>query len=175
MKFQELYQAVRAKGDNGAFRLPTRLLALDPGETTGVSLFEGLELRLVDQINTSHMNKAPLAVRDLLIRTVPTDIVMELYRIYQWKKNEHTWAALHTPRLIGCVETFSLVPPFKTPGDPQGKIPLWQQTAQVAKGFCTDEKLKEWGFWTSGKKHGNDALRHACYFLLFNKGVYEGG
>lgn len=42
-----------------------------------------------------------------------------------------------------------------------------KQMAVTAKNFCTDDKLKQWGFWQAGQKHARDSIRHGCYFLLF--------
>jgi hypothetical protein len=49
------------------------------------------------------------------------------------------------------------------------KIPLVKQMAHMAKGFVTDDKLKEWCLWKGINKHARDSIRHAIYFLLFNK------
>jgi hypothetical protein len=43
--------------------------------------------------------------------------------------------------------------------------------AHQAKGFVTDEKLKAWGFYQKGVRHARDSIRHACYFLLFDKSL----
>ena len=47
--------------------------------------------------------------------------------------------------------------------------PIWKQTAQNAKKFMTDERLKEWGMWEKGKRHARDAIRHGCFWLAFTQ------
>jgi len=39
--------------------------------------------------------------------------------------------------------------------------------AQHAKQWWTDEKLKRFGIYPKGLKHGRDALRHLLYYMLF--------
>ena len=45
-------------------------------------------------------------------------------------------------------------------------IPIAYQMAFQGKGFATDARLKEWGFWKEGMKHSRDAIRHGIYYLL---------
>lgn len=39
--------------------------------------------------------------------------------------------------------------------------PFTVQQASEAKGSITDDRLKDWGLWVRGKRHGRDAIRHA--------------
>lgn len=39
------------------------------------------------------------------------------------------------------------------------------QTPSQAKGYATDERLREWGLWKVGSAHERDALRHMAYRL----------
>lgn len=159
MTFEELYNRLPSAGKQSIQGLPKRLVALDPGETTGACVFAGLELVHATQINTSDMTHAPRAINAFLNAQAPTVLVIENYQVYQWKARSHTWSSLHTPRLIGFIEGWAHLQ------DPP--VPLIKQTAQQGKGFCTDEKLKEWGFYRPGERHARDAIRHACYYILF--------
>jgi hypothetical protein len=92
------------------------------------------------------------------LRTYPiTHAVFENYQIYEWKNADHSWSQVPTIQIIGCIKTLCK----------QHKISYSSQTAQVAKQFCTDEKLQQWGYYKAGMRHGRDAIRHGCYFLLF--------
>lgn len=84
-------------------------------------------------------------------------VVIEDYRVYSWKTKDHAWAGLHTSRLIGATELICY----------DAGLDLTKQTAQQAKGFCTDDKLQAWGLWQEGQRHARDAIRHALYYLLF--------
>lgn len=133
------------------------VLALDPGETTGVAVFKGIKLGEVTQLNTVEMPKAAVALYNLIVLIKPQVVIVEDYRVYKWKTDQHAWAGLHTPRLIGALEYILFVL----------NTPTIKQSAQVGKGFCTDERLKEWGFYTPAKRHAMDAVRHGCQFLMF--------
>lgn len=140
-----------------------KVLALDPGETTGACVFHGPKLHDSCQLPTGLMPTAAITVRTYIQGNHHRDfgpidaVVMESYRVYSWKSKDHSWAGLHTPRLIGAIELicFDL------------GIPLYQQSAQQGKGFVTDDKLQDWGLWQEGQRHARDAIRHAVYYLLF--------
>jgi len=134
-----------------------RVLALDPGETTGACLFVGPNLSEARQLATGLMPLAAVAVSNYIQLLEPDVVVIEDYRVYSWKTKDHAWAGLHTPRLIGATEYICH----------QLLKPLVKQTAQQGKGFCTDDKLKAWGVYQVNQKHARDAIRHACYYLLF--------
>jgi hypothetical protein len=140
-----------------------RILAFDPGETTGACNFYGAELKEAVQLPTGLMPTAAVAVRNWINQYTeetgfkPDAIVIENYRVYSWKTDDHAWAEMHTSRLIGAIELICH----------DLGIPLHKQSAQNAKGFCTDDKLKAWGFWMRGERHARDAIRHAVFYLLF--------
>ena len=41
----------------------------------------------------------------------------------------------------------------------------FKQQPSEAKTTCTDDRLKQWGFWVPGSRHARDADRHAILFL----------
>ncbi len=94
-----------------------------------------------------------------MVEHIPKLVIIEDYRVYSWKAKEHSWSDMHTSRLIGAIETlctFDSITPTK-------------QMAGSVKGFCSDKRLREWGFWLTGQQHARDAVRHACYYILFHK------
>lgn len=139
-----------------------RLLALDPGETTGWALFSTLNGQVsmeCGQIKTWPMTDCVQSLTKLLDYAAPKFIMHESYRIYDWKTENHSWSGVPTIHVIGCLETLCI----------QRSIPWDTQSAGQAKNFCTDEKLKSWGVYEVGKKHARDAIRHGCLFLLFGQ------
>jgi hypothetical protein len=158
MTFEELFHRIPNR-KLMHFKPPERMVSLDPGETTGACVFHGLKLAHAEQLPTGDMTHAPRVMNDFLNKWKPQLLIMEDYRVYQWKARSHTWNSLHTPRLIGFIEGWCHL---QTPA-----VPLIKQTAQQGKGFCTDDKLKEWGFYLPGERHSRDAIRHGCYYLLF--------
>ena len=135
------------------------LLALDPGETTGVAIFQEGKLVEAFQESTKEIKSALITIAPIIKRFGFDAIVIEEYRVYAWKVKEHAWSDLHTSRLIGAIELLCAI----------HEIPLHKQSAQIAKQFCTDKKLKDWNLWLKGQVHSRDAIRHGCYFILFGK------
>ncbi len=136
---------------------PKMLLSFDPGETTGFARFERGRLTWSEQLAT-HTVHDGTPILDTLIGP-ECKVVVENYQVYKWRAKEHVGDTLHTPRLIGCIETLCSL---------QGIRPT-KQMAQNAKQFVTDEKLKHWGFYVKGKPHERDAIRHGIFYLLFHK------
>lgn len=148
-------QVLKQRGQTSA----VKVVGLDPGETTGVCVFTGVSMTTVGQISTGQMPLAASRLREFILGHDPDVVVIEDYRVYKWKADQHAWAELHTPKLIGALHYICHIM----------KIPVVFQSAQVGKGFCTDDRLKEWGFYQISQRHGNDAVRHAAHWLMFGK------
>ena len=135
-----------------------KVVGLDPGETVGAVCFAGSRLVMAKQLKGLSVPEVFKNVRAFIALYKPEVVVMEDYKVYSWKAQDHSWQSLFTPRLIGAIECYL----------DDVDITLVKQMAQQAKGFCTDEKLQAWGFWQKGERHSRDAIRHVCYYLLFN-------
>lgn len=168
MDFKSLLLRIRGKG----FIPPERLLCLDPGETTGWCLFVDGELTEWGQSPTCVEKKLNwIALNDIFWKTKPTQVICENYRVYEHKLAQHAGEEILTLRLIGAIDYKCFM--GRTIDDGWSVkhnvvIPIDYQMASTAKGFCTDEKLKHWGFWQEGMRHSRDAIRHGAYFLLFH-------
>ena len=140
------------------FDVDGTLLTLDPGETTGYALWDMKEGTL---LKSGQIRTWPevewLSFQSQFNNFLPTIVVFESYQVYEWKTEDHTWSQIPTVQTIGMLKFLCL----------QHSIPFYSQTAQIAKGFCSDEKLEQWGFWKKGERHARDAIRHGVYFLLF--------
>lgn len=145
-----------------------RVLALDPGETTGWSIWDSHDqgtkyvMEASGQLETwdkQEHNIKPCVYnfKDLLRECQPDHVVMERYAVYEWKTDSHAWSDVPTLRIIGSMETRLI----------DNNISYHMQTAQAAKNFVTDDKLREWDFWKKGERHARDSMRHALFFLLF--------
>jgi hypothetical protein len=180
VRFEELL--LRTRGEN--FIPPERLLCLDPGETTGWALFEKGKLTKWGQSPTfnKELQKPNWnEIVQLFVETQPTQIVCENYRVYEHKLAQHAGAEIFTVRLIGVIDFFSCMGYYSEGEEVYSEMdhdyiqpyirhdacPIHYQMASTAKGFCTDEKLKGWGFWQEGMRHSRDAIRHGAYYLLF--------
>lgn len=153
--------------------IPSRVLCLDPGETTGWCLFDRGELVDFGQIRT--VIKVTMGKKEdkfvawgtlekLFQDTHPTHIVCENYRVYAHKLERHSNSEIHTVRLIGGIDYLAH----------KLEIPLVYQMASQAKGFVTDDRLKAWDFWQPGMRHARDAIRHGIYWLLIGNNSKQG-
>jgi hypothetical protein len=142
------------------------VLALDPGETTGVAEFDGDRTIRVYQKVTKEIGPSYDWLEELLEcgsgdiddPTIPfKHLRYEDYRVYAWKADDHSWSPVHTIRWIGAIQVAA-----HTTNTPSSCI-----MAQAAKGWWTDAKLDHFDLNPKGLKHGRDALRHLLYFLLF--------
>lgn len=156
MADQFLSLAQRAHADG--WQPTARLLALDPGDTTGWSFFEEGMLSDAGQVPGERQN-----IGRLLLLHQPGVVVCEEYRIYGNKAMEHVGSTVPTLRLIGALELLC----------EQQEIPLTFQSARDAKGFVTDPKLRQWGYYRQSLGHGTDSIRHGCYYLLFGAAVSQ--
>lgn len=150
LSFEQLVKTLVEKPFEGI------LLALDPGETTGWSIFQDQKLLASGQAVTKPIETGYDWLHKTFEQFRPTQVVFESYRVYSWKAQSHTFSDLHTSQFIGAIQVVCH----------QYQVPFFQQTAQIAKQFSTDEKLKLWGFYIKGQKHARDSLRHATYYQL---------
>ena len=133
------------------------ILALDPGETTGWAHFDGDVTIHVSQEPTKSVRQGYRWLREQLVLAPVEHIRCEDYRVYEWKAADHSWSPVHTIRFIGAIEVASY----------EEGIPLSFCMASHAKKFWDDNKLKHFGLYPKGLRHGKDALRHLLYYMLF--------
>jgi hypothetical protein len=155
--FTELYMRTSGRPPVDSLASISPILAIDPGGTSGIALFDKTHLSHTEQLNTSHIAWGIQRFHALIHEVHPRTIVIEDYRIYSWRTKQHQWSSLHTPRLIGVIECLCY----------QYQVPLIKQSAQQGKGFVTDDRLKEWNLYLPGQPHARDAVRHGCQYLLF--------
>lgn len=156
------FNDLRTKSQPVEKRWTGTLLSLDPGHTTGYSLWEVTtdKVTMIDanQLLTWKDDDIRLNTFNGLLHKYEIDhVIYESYQVYDWKVKDHSWSQVPTLQVIGGIKILLQ----------QRIISYSSQTAQVAKQFCTDEKLEQWGFYREGLRHARDAIRHGCYFLLF--------
>lgn len=144
-----------------------RIMAFDPGETTGACFMNGMTLTS-KQLSTppkDFMNSLATIEQYIMDREPPDVIVIEDYRVYGWAKDEHAWNSLHTPKLIGGMHAIIR----DMWGVWGAEVPVILRMASEAKQFVTDDKLKSWGLYADTKSqcHARDAVRHAIYQKIF--------
>lgn len=139
------------------------LFSLDPGETTGYAIRSPLQPNQIicGQIPTKTVEQGYDAIMSLRPNTrFPVEWIVENYKVYSWKADDHSWAGLHTAQLIGAIRI--AVHALAHGGDKFNT-----RMAQQAKNFATDENLKKWSLYSPGLRHGRDAVRHMIVSLFF--------
>ncbi len=83
-------------------------------------------------------------------------VVIEDYRVYTWKADDHKLSSVFTVKVLGIFEAVALLYGY----------PVTLTGASLAKTFCKDDRLADWGFWEPGMRHARDAIRHATYQIV---------
>lgn len=156
----------QGKGDP-TLRLSYVVVAIDPGETTGFTVYYPWEECTTIhhyQLETKTVEQGWEALEEHWPRPIDCKgyqiiVVCEDYKVYAWKSTDHSWNKLHTSQFIGAIRILCY----------QKTIPIVFQMAGQAKGWATDEKLKLWGLYEPGLKHARDACRHLITYLFFGK------
>ncbi|UTC30058.1 ribonuclease H-like protein [Brevundimonas phage vB_BpoS-MaInes] len=166
--FWAMLKAAHRKGEGSPLMLDRTIIGIDPGETTGFGFrkymdAERFELHM-KQIPTKDRYQGALAIRREIsaIRQsggINPLVVCEDYRVYGHKTEQHAWAGLHTPKLIGAIEFFCA----------EMDIPMVFPMAIEGKSWATDDMLKQWGLYDPGMKHARDASRHIVTRTFFGK------
>lgn len=136
------------------WKAPEVLLSLDPGGTTGWSLFKNGKLVDGGQVKGSN-----LEMEKLIVQMKPSVIVCEAFLLYPWKAKSLAWSSLQTSQLIGAIKLIGR----------QQRVRIVEQGANLAKNFCSDDLLKMWRMYSPTKRHMNDSIRHGAYYLLFHR------
>ena len=127
-----------------------KVLALDPGVTTGFATLDASDVVNADQVKCDHR-----AFYDFLVGYNPDAIVFERFT-YQRRDKVVLWPV----EVIGIIRLFG----------EQFEIPMFPQTPSQAMNLMTDDKLKRMGLYKPSLVHGMDAIRHLMYYLVVTKG-----
>lgn len=136
------------------------VLAVDPGETTGLYLKVGNASTITGEFSYEEMREeCQKAIADgywfgCKVKCIEA-VVVETFRVYPQKAQALTHDTLLPSRIIGMLDFVAYY----------HNIPVVFQSASEVKGFWTDERLRENGYWHESK-HVRDAMRHALYYLM---------
>jgi len=130
--------------------MTVKVLALDPGVTTGIATLDSSDAVHADQVKCDHR-----AFYDFLVGYDPDTIVFERF-VYQRRDKVELWPV----EVIGVIRLYS----------EQFEVPLFAQTPSQAKNLWTNDKLEKIGLWQTGMKHSMDAVRHLLYHLVVTRG-----
>lgn len=144
--------------------IPELILSVDPGETTGYAFFREGKLESCGQLKVKKEGIGSLhSLYDVTVLVrydkIIDYVIVEDYKVYPTKLKQHILSGIFPVKVIGALEyMFSM-----------HDIPVVLQMADTAKGFVTNEKLREWGMWAVGQEHARDAVRHGAYWLCFGR------
>lgn len=128
-----------------------KIMAFDPGATTGVAIYKDGDSWVSTSYRTFELTGL-LPVWDQLHTTRPDRIVCESF-LYQRRDK----VVLRPVEVIGVIRLYSILE----------SVPMIEQTPAHGKRFWTDDKIKKVGLWATGQTHGMDALRHLLYYQTF--------
>lgn len=161
MTLQEL--AARQRG--AQIRAGLRVLAFDPGETTGHAYFSSCELVECGQLEPLEGTRQPdlMAAYKLVVNRDPDVIIYERFGLYESKAVQQIGSTFPTVEVIGVIKLGAL----RLDGTEVISYP-----AATAKSFFTDARLKDMGLlpeYAHKNRHAADAIRHACYYIVFGE------
>ena len=136
--------------------LQTVILALDPGQRTGVALARLVNEQLVS-FQCGEGDFSTLQLFGLLESICPSYLVAEQF---DYRNKSRPGLVLYSRNLLGVSEMWAELRDscYRT------------QSAARGKSFFTDAKLRQLGLYEPGKPHARDALRHLLAFLEFGLG-----
>ena len=132
------------------------VLALDPGETTGLAKAVIEDDRLV-HVEGAQGVISPVQLYGLLDSVRPDYLVAEGF---EYRNDSRPGLVLYSRNLLGVCEMWSEL----------RNTCFRSQSAAKGKAFFRDEKLRQLGYYESGKPHARDATRHLLTFLEFGLG-----
>lgn len=136
-----------------------RILAIDPGHTTGIALKDFNE-KFFEPPYTSMPVGFFSTVKEIhrLINAYFLDlIVVEKFTINAATAKKTTAGSNEAIEIIGATKFMNF---YFNGGDLDDNIGVEEQKPVDAKNFCTDEKLRRIGWYKPGKDHARDAMRH---------------
>jgi len=138
------------------------IVSLDPGNTTGVTIYRDSELEFLE---TKDLDET----YQLIVDTKPDVVVFEDYKIYPTKALDQSWSQVYPVQVIGVIKLVSIL---------QG-IPYVIQPTNIKKPIFTALKTQRgidaYEYWTKetlnpkvlrGKsQHIKDSYVHLIYYL----------
>lgn len=133
-----------------------RVIALDPGGTTGYAIAVLDDPRSFGFCYAQKkFDEAGLS--RLITQIHPHHIVCE---DFEYRNKARAGLDLTPVKLIGVVNYLCQIMRYE----------LTMQKAAVGKGHFTDDRLKQLQVYQKGVPHGRDACRHLLHWLTFGKG-----
>lgn len=153
---------------------PFRLMALDPGGTTGIAtsrfIGDSIENPNIVDLNYTTYDMGPMkhhmTLWDYIASFNPDTIICESFDFRQnyGREGERNKVELISREYIGVAELYCQMT----------KTKLVMQSASMGKNFVPDDKLDKTGILVTPShpnRHKNDALRHLVRYQVVNLGI----
>lgn len=140
--------------------LPIRVLAVDPGITTGLCL-ASIEPDKVYIACTEERLREDEFYSFVIYDTQPMYLICEDFEYRPGKAKPNL--ELFSVRLIGICALLAQ--------QSHAESQFFLQKAAVGKGHFTDVKLKQMNLYSTENHHGRDAARHFLHWLVFGYGM----
>ncbi len=138
-----------------------KVIALDPGKTTGVCFATYLDNKIALSVDQQEISLA--AMWAMLSNACQNlDDLHIIYEDFTYRNASRTGLDLTPVKLIGIIEV------FREWHEPL--IGFYKQTASTGKAFYNDDRLKALDVYARGKQHGRDASRHFLQWATFGAG-----
>lgn len=129
----------------------TKLLGLDPGESTGFVIVTATPGSRTATVTEFGVLRLWHGLGTLAKRTRPDIIIYERWRLYPWAARNLTWSELPSVQVVGVLKFVSEML----------SIPCIGQNASFRKNY----KLPKSRFRQVDTKHARDALQHVLAFI----------
>lgn len=167
-----------------AFKLPEQfaIMVFDPGATTGAArgLFRPCDT-LAETLATGEdwetwevTGPPPIQSREIaeefiawhfelhVERLVPVHDIHFISEDFQLRPSKAKGAG-SDPRMLDPVRVTSGVEALMVDAEYETRHEVEKQMPGLAKGYATNDRLRQWGAWVVGSEHRRDANRHLCY------------
>lgn len=139
----------------------TKIITFDPGGTTGIAVAtidSNVEVPKfeVEQLGPQQHH---VELEDFLEHNLAhADRKFVVYETFDYRNTSRSGLVLDSREYIGVITLWC-----KRRG-----VALYKQTPAQAKGFVSDNILKELNLYSKAFRHANDAMRHLIYFIVNN-------
>ena len=141
--------------------MKTRIIAFDPGGTTGVAMATVNDTTVVPEFKVKQLGPQEhhIELEDFLDEhSRYVDRLFVVYETFDYRNTSRAGLRLDSREYIGTIKGWCR----------RRGIALFQQTPAQAKGFVSDNILKELNLYTKAYRHANDGMRHLIYFVVNN-------
>jgi hypothetical protein len=145
---------------------PFRVLAFDPGGTTGVAKAwtEDDDFKFsYHQIGPDEHHEELWGFLQAHLQQYGLPNLEIVCESFEYRNMSRKGLELVSKEYIGIIKLFCEI----------NGIKLTFHTASAAKTFVTDDKIHSLDLWVPGKPHAMDGMRHLLRYLVIGKGIRE--